>query len=99
MDFPPPQLDRLPYVYSVQVSSFKYKKGSLVRRQELKGRGLDAWLDLDTRGGYYRVLVGKYKDRQEALALLGRLKERREFADALQVKVELDGSSELSGNL
>jgi len=99
VDFPPPQLDKLPYVYSVQVSSFKYKKGSLARRQELKRQGLDAWLDLDTRGGYYRVLVGKYKDRQEALALLGRLKERREFADALQVKVELDGSSELSGNL
>jgi cell division protein FtsN len=99
VDSSPPHLDNLPYVYSVQVSSFKYKKGSLVRRQELKRRGLDAWLDLDTRGGYYRVLVGKYKDRQEALALLGRLKERREFADALQVKVELDGSSELSGNL
>ena len=45
------------------------------------------------------MLVGKCRDREEALALLGRLKERREFADALQVKVELDGSSELSGNL
>jgi cell division protein FtsN len=99
VDFPPPQLDKLAYVYSVQVSSFKYKKSSLVRRQELKGRGFDAWLDLDTRGGYYRVLVGKYKDRSEALALLDRLKERNEFADALQVKVELDGSSELSGNI
>ena len=99
VDLQPPQFDKLPYIYSVQVSSFKYKKGSLVRRQELKRRGLDAWLDLDTRGGYYRVLVGKYKDRKEALALLSRLKERREFADALQVKVELDGSSELSGNI
>ena len=99
VDLHPPKLDKLPYIYSVQVSSFKYKKGSLVRRQELKRRGLDAWLDLDTRGGYYRVLVGKYKDRKEALALLSRLKERREFADALQVKVELDGSSELSGNI
>ena len=99
VDLQPPQFDKLPYIYSVQVSSFKYKKSSLVRRKELKRRGFDAWLDLDTRGGYYRVLVGKYKDRQEALALLGRLKERNEFADALQVKVELDGSSELSGNI
>jgi type IV/VI secretion system ImpK/VasF family protein len=99
VDLQPPQLDKLPYVYSVQVSSFKYRKRSLVQRQELKRRGFDAWLDLDTRGGYYRVLVGKYKERREALALLGRLKERNEFADALQVKVELDGSSELSGNL
>jgi type IV/VI secretion system ImpK/VasF family protein len=99
VDSSPLQLDKLTYIYSVQVSSFKHKKGSLVRRQELKRRGLDAWLDLDTRGGYYRVLVGKYKNRQEALVLLGLLKERREFVDALQVKVELDGSSELSGNL
>jgi len=99
VDSSPLQLDKLTYIYSVQVSSFKYKKGSLVRRQELKRRGFDAWLDLDTRGGYYRVLVGKYENRQGALSLLGRLKERREFADALQVKVELDGSSELSGNL
>jgi type VI protein secretion system component VasF len=99
VDLQPPKLDKLPYVYSVQVSSFKYKKSSLVRRQDLKGRGFDAWLDLDTRGGYYRVLVGKYKDRKEALALLDELKERNEFADALQVKVELDGSSELSGNI
>ena len=94
----PPQVEKLPYVYSVQVSSFKYKKTSLIHRQELKGRGFDAWLDLDTRGGYYRVLVGKYKHRREALALLGLLRERDEFTDALQVKVELDGSSELSGN-
>ena len=43
--------------------------------------------------------MGKYKDRQEALALLDELKERNEFADALQVKVELDGSSELSGKI
>jgi len=99
VDLQPPQLDKLPYVYSVQVSSFKYKKSSLVQKKELKRRGFDAWLDLDTRGGYYRVLVGKYKDRQEALALLDRLKERNEFADALQVKVEMDGSSELSGNI
>ena len=95
----PPQLEKLAYVYSVQVSSFKYKKNSILRRQELKRLGFDAWLDLDTRGGYYRVLVGNYKERREALVLLARLKERKEFTDALQVKVELDGTSELSGNL
>ena len=79
---------KLPYIYSVQVSSYRYEKGALTHLRELQGRGLDAWLDLDTRGGYHRVLVGKYKGRSEALAMLSRLKESEEFGDALQVKVE-----------
>jgi len=85
---------KLRYIYSVQVGSYKYKRGALTQLQELQERGLDAWLDLDTRGGYHRVLVGKYKGRNEALAMLSRLKESEEFADALQVKVETGGSSE-----
>ena len=89
----------LSYVYSVQVSSFKYRKTALSHSQELRGRGLDAWLDLDTKGGYQRVLVGKYEHRNEALALLSRLKESEEFHDALQVKVETSGSAETAGDL
>jgi len=89
----------LPYVYSVQVSSFKYRKTALSHLQELQGRGLDAWLDLDTRGGYQRVLVGKYEHKNEALAMLSRLKESEEFYDALQVKVETSGSTEPAGTL
>jgi cell division septation protein DedD len=84
----------LPYVYSVQVSSFKHRKTALSHSEELRGRGLDAWLDVDTRGGYQRVLVGKYERRNEALAMLSRLKESEEFHDALQVKVETSGSTE-----
>jgi hypothetical protein len=67
--------------------------------QELRGLGLDAWLDLDTLGGYQRVLVGKYQHRREALAMLSRLKESEEFYDALQVKVETSGSTEPAGTL
>ncbi len=78
----------LPYVYSVQVSSYRYEKGALTHLRELQGRDFDAWLDLDTRGGYHRVLVGKYEGRSEALVMLRRLKESEEFGDALQVKVE-----------
>jgi cell division septation protein DedD len=78
------------YVYSVQVSSFRTKKRALTHLRELQGRGFDAWLDLDTRGGYHRVLVGKYEGRSEALAMLGRLQESKEFGDALQVKVEIE---------
>ena len=89
----------LPYVYSVQVSSFKYRKTALSHSQELRGRGLDAWLDLDTRGGYQRVLVGKYEHRNEALAMLSQLKESEEFHDALQVKVETSGSAKPAGDL
>jgi cell division protein FtsN len=54
---------------------------------------------LDTRGGYQRVLVGKYEHRNEALAMLSRLKESEEFHDALQVKVETSGSAEPAGDL
>jgi len=89
----------LPYVYSVQVSSFKYRKTALNHLQELRGLGLDAWLDLDTKGGYQRLLVGKYQHRNEALAMLSRLKESEEFYDALQVKVETGGSTEPAGTL
>jgi hypothetical protein len=67
--------------------------------QELRGLGLDAWLDLDTRGGYQRVMVGKYEHKKEALAMLSRLKESEEFYDALQVKVETSGSTESAGTL
>jgi cell division septation protein DedD len=83
-----PQTHR--YIYSVQVSSFRTKKRALTHLRELEGRGFDAWLDLDTRGGYHRVLVGKYQGRSEALAMLGRLQESKEFGDALQVKVEIE---------
>jgi len=103
---PAPQRENLPqysgtlaYVYSVQVSSFKYRKTALSHLQELRGLGLDAWLDLDTLGGYQRVLVGKYQHRREALAMLSRLKESEEFYDALQVKVETSGSTEPAGTL
>jgi len=78
------------YIYSVQVSSFRTKNRALTHSRELQGRGFDAWLDLDTRGGYHRVLVGKYEGRSEALAMLRRLQESKEFADALQVKVEME---------
>jgi len=80
------------YIYSVQVSSFRTKKGALTHLRELQGRGFDAWLDLDTRGGYHRVLVGKYEGRSEALAMLRQLKESEEFGDAIQVRVETGAS-------
>jgi len=95
----PQHSSTLPYVYSVQVSSFKYRKTALSHLQELQGRGLDAWLDLDTKGGYQRVLVGKYEHKNEALAMLSRLRESAEFHDALQVKVETSGSTEPAGTL
>jgi type IV/VI secretion system ImpK/VasF family protein len=95
----PQHSSTLPYVYSVQVSSFTYMETALSHLQELRDRGLDAWLDLDTRGGYHRVLVGKYQHKNEALALLSQLKESAEFHDALQVKVETSGSTETTGTL
>jgi type IV/VI secretion system ImpK/VasF family protein len=98
IEIPPQQGEKLPYVYSVQVSSFKYRKTALNHLRELEGRHLEAWLDLDTRGGYHRVLVGKYRNKSEALALLDHLRNNKEFEDALPVKVSLEDSSELVGN-
>jgi cell division septation protein DedD len=87
-----PQTQR--YIYAVQVSSFRTKKRALTHLLELQGRGFDTWLDLDTRGGYHRVLVGKYEGRSEALAMLRQLKQSEEFGDAIQVKVEPAASSQ-----
>jgi type IV/VI secretion system ImpK/VasF family protein len=83
-----------PYIYSVQVGSYLYEKNALTHLRELEGRGFDAWLDLDTLGGYHRVLVGKYEGRSEALAMLRQLKQSEEFGDAIQVKVEPAASSQ-----
>jgi cell division septation protein DedD len=95
-----PQYSRtLPYVYTVQVGSFKYRQNALFRVRELQRRGLDGWLDLDSRGGYHRVLVGKYQHKSEAIGMLSRLRESEEFHDALQVKVETSGSTEPAGTL
>jgi cell division protein FtsN/type VI protein secretion system component VasF len=77
-------------IYAVQVGAYQDRKLALDRSQELQRQGFDAWIewvDLDERGYWYRVLVGKYKDRSEAAARLSELKGKEEFQDACQVEV------------
>ena len=44
-----------------------------------------AWIDLGEMGVWYRVLVGKFKDKSEAQAMAHQLSQRREFHRARQI--------------
>ena len=77
-----------PYVYTVQVESFKDPDVAEARMRELQNRDFDAWvawIDLGEMGIWYRVLVGKYKDKNEAQAMAHKLGQRREFHRARQI--------------
>jgi hypothetical protein len=56
--------------------------------RELQNRDFDAWvawIDLGEMGVWYRVLVGKFKDKTEAQAMARQLSQRREFYRARQI--------------
>jgi cell division septation protein DedD len=77
-----------PYVYTVQVESFKDPDVAEARMRELQNRGFDAWvawIDLGEMGVWYRVLVGKFKDKTEAQAMARHLSQQREFHRARQI--------------
>jgi general secretion pathway protein A len=84
----PQYLLKPPYVYTVQVESFKDPEIAAARMQELQKRGFDAWvawIDLGEMGTWYRVLVGKYKDKGEAQAMASKLSQKSEFHRARQI--------------
>jgi cell division protein FtsN len=84
----PQYLLKPPYVYTVQVESFKDPEIAAARMGELQNRGFDAWvawIDLGEMGIWYRVLVGKYKDKTEAQAMARKLSQQREFHRARQI--------------
>ena len=85
-----------PYVYTVQVESFKDEKVAAARMGELQKRGFDAWvvwIDLGEMGIWYRVLVGKYKDKSEAEAMANELGQRQEFQQARQIATHKEGAA------
>ncbi|MGD8876941.1 MAG: SPOR domain-containing protein, partial [Syntrophobacterales bacterium] len=89
-----------PYVYTVQVESFKDPDVAEARMRELQNRGFDAWvawIDLGEMGVWYRVLVGKFKDKTEAQAMAHQLSQRREFHRARQIATH-KGSTKDKGN-
>ena len=84
----PQYLLKPPYVYTVQVESFKDPEIAAARMRALQDRGFDAWvawIDLGEMGTWYRVLVGRYKDKGEAQAMARKLSQRREFHRARQI--------------
>jgi general secretion pathway protein A len=84
----PQYLLKPPYVYTVQVESFQDPEIAAARMRELQNRGFDAWvawIDLGEMGTWYRVLVGKYKDKGEAQAMARKLSQRSEFHRARQI--------------
>jgi cell division septation protein DedD len=89
-----------PYVYTVQVESFKDPDVAEARMRELQNRDFDAWvawIDLGEMGVWYRVLVGKFKDKTGAQAMARQLSQRREFHRARQIATH-EGSTKDKGN-
>ena len=86
-----------PYVYTVQVESFKDPEVAEARMRELQNRGFDAWvawIDLGEMGVWYRVLVGKFKDKSEAQAMAHQLSQRREFHRARQIATHKESAKD-----
>ena len=89
-----------PYVYTVQVESFKDPDVAEARMRELQYRGFDAWvawIDLGEMGVWYRVLVGKFKDKTEAQAMARQLSQRREFYRARQIATHKESVKDQDG--
>lgn len=85
-----------PYVYTVQVESFKDPDVAEARMLELQNRGFDAWvawIDLGEMGVWYRVLVGRFKDKTEAQAMAHQLSQRREFHRARQIATHKESAA------
>lgn len=92
----PQYLLKPPYVYTVQVESFKDPEVAAARMRELQNRGFDAWvawIDLGEMGIWYRVLVGKYKDKGEAQVMARKLSQRSEFHRARQIATHNDSAT------
>jgi cell division protein FtsN len=65
--------------------------------KELQNRGFDAWvawIDLGEMGIWYRVLVGKYKDKNEAQAMADQLGRSREFHRARQIATHKESAGD-----
>jgi len=97
----PQYLLKPPYVYTVQVESFKDPEIAAARMRELQNRGFDAWvawIDLGEMGTWYRVLVGKYKDKGEAQVMARKLSQRSEFHRARQIATHKESAKGQGAN-
>jgi general secretion pathway protein A len=97
----PQYLLKPPYVYTVQVESFKDPEIAAARMRELQNRGFDAWvawIDLGEMGTWYRVLVGKYKDKDEAQVMARKLSQKSEFPRARQIATHKESAKGQGAN-
>ncbi len=97
----PQYLLKPPYVYTVQVESFKDPEIAAARMRELQNRGFDAWvawIDLGEMGTWYRVLVGKYKDKNEAQVMARKLSQKSEFHRARQIATHKESAKAKGAN-
>ena len=97
----PQYLLKPPYVYTVQVESFKDPESAAARMRELQNRGFDAWvawIDLGEMGTWYRVLVGKYKDKGEAQIMARKLSQKSEFHRARQIATHKESAKGQGAN-
>ena len=64
--------------------------------RKLQNRGFDSWvvwIDLGEMGTWYRVLVGKYDDKNEAEAMANKLGQRQEFQQARQIATHKENAA------
>ena len=97
----PQYLLKPPYIYTIQVESFKDPEIAAARMRELQNRGFDAWvawIDLGEMGTWYRVLVGKYKDKGEAQVMARKLSQKSEFHRARQIATHKEGEKGQGAN-
>ncbi|MEJ2365765.1 MAG: SPOR domain-containing protein, partial [Deltaproteobacteria bacterium] len=97
----PQYLLKPPYVYTVQVESFQDPEIAATRMRQLQNRGFDAWvawIDLGEMGTWYRVLVGKYKDKGEAQVMARKLSQKSEFPRARQIATHTESSKGQGAN-
>jgi general secretion pathway protein A len=98
----PQYLFKPPYIYTVQLYVMKLKENAMSKRQHLQERGFDAWaawIDGGERGVCHLVAVGKYKNKEQALAKTRELKQQEEFQEARQIAVYAGIFSEPAGVL
>lgn len=74
--------------YSIHVNSLTQKDGVERRIRELETMNYDCFVvpkEIPGRGLFYRIYVGRFKDRESAEILCDRLKERKEFQKDIHV--------------
>lgn len=62
-------------LFTVQVGSFSKIRNANILIRKLSGHGYDAYVEKDASGGMFRVRVGRFKSKAEALQTESRLKQ------------------------